>query len=63
LQKKHYENISDTLNDKVNNLSELESLMLQMNELFLAAQEVFAEESGFMISTEDHPLDQEIDNL
>ena len=63
MQKKHYENISDTLNDKVNNLSELESLMLQMNELFLAAQEVFAEESGFMISTEDHPLDQEIDNL
>lgn len=56
------ENISETLNNKLYNVSELE-FELQSNNSWISAQEDFSKEAGFMISTEEHPLDEEIDNL
>ena len=58
------ENISETLNDKLYNIIELEEIDLeQEHTLWISAQESFAKEAGFMMSTEGHPLDEEIDNL
>ena len=57
------ESISETLNDKLNNVAKLEFGMEKANDSWLSAQEDFSKEAGFMMSTEGHPLDEEIDNL
>ena len=49
------ENISETLNDKLYTILELEKT--DLNPLWLSAQIVFAEENGSSVDTEDHPLD------
>ena len=49
------ENISETLNDKLYTILELEKT--DFNPLWLSAQIVFAEENGSFVDTEGHPLD------
>ena len=49
------ENISETLNDKLYIILELEKT--DFNPLWLSAQRVFAEENGSFVDTEGHPLD------
>ena len=55
------ENISETLNDKLYTIIELEEGVF--NQLWVAAQETFAKENGTFVDPEDHPLDEENDNL
>jgi hypothetical protein len=57
------ENISETLNDKIYNIYMLEIEAQQVTLDFGTAQEVFAKENGSFVDPEDHPLDEEFDNL
>ena len=57
------ETISETLNDKLYNISELEFEFEPVGNSWLSDQEDFSKEAGFVLSTEDHPLDEEFENL
>jgi hypothetical protein len=55
------ENISENLNSLSNSIIEIEGEGARINEDFLTAQQFFAKEAGFMMSTEENPLNEEID--
>jgi hypothetical protein len=57
------ENIRETLNDKLYNVIESEEEVYTFGNSWLSAQESFAKENGSFVDPEDHPLDEEFDNL
>ena len=55
------EKISENLNSLYNTIIEIEEEAMKISEDFLTAQQFFAKESGFIMSTEEHPLDEEME--
>jgi len=55
------ENMSENLNSLSNSIIEIEGEGARINEDFLTAQQFFAKEAGIMMSTEENPLNEEID--
>ena len=55
------EDISKNLNSLYNTIIEIEEEAMKINADFLTEQQVFAKEAGFIMSTEDHPLNEEIE--
>ena len=55
------ENISENLNSLYNTIIEIEEEAMKINADFLTEQQVFAKEAGYIMSTEDHPLNEEFE--